>query len=268
MDEVSSSAAVSGLHGLLDLTGRVAVITGATKNIGFATAKLFAEAGALLVLTARTADRLAAVANEIEQRSGRTVLAMPGDVTDLTSMDTLAAAALDRFGGVDIVVNNAFVDMGHQPMVDASSEIWSDGLRGYIEGPHRLIRALRESMTAGGRGAVVNMVSTAAFSPLATLGAYGVMKAAMWSATRYLARELAPSIRVNAVCPGTTREGADPGESEVWRSILPTVPLQRMGRPEETAAAALFLASGASAYTTGQVLFVDGGRVSLSGAAA
>lgn len=255
-----------GYRDLLDLTGRVAIITGATKNIGYATAKLFADAGAELVLTARTAERLTAVAEEIGERSGRAVLAVPGDVTDVSSMDALAAAALERFGGVDIIVNNAFVGMGHQPTLDTPADIWLDGLRGYIEGPQRLLRALHDSMRTRGRGAVVNMVSTAGFSPVAGLGAYGILKAAMWSSTRYLAREMAPHIRVNAVCPGTTREGADPGENEIWKSVLPTVPLQRMAWPEETAAAALFLASDAASYTTGQVVFVDGGRVSLSGA--
>jgi NAD(P)-dependent dehydrogenase (short-subunit alcohol dehydrogenase family) len=255
---------VSGLD-RTRLDGRVAIITGATRNIGLATARLFADAGADLLVTSRTAETLETVAGELRQDATGRVVAIAGDVCDLAHIEQIARRALDEFGGADVIVNNAFVQMGHQPLLDTPSDIWQTGLRGYIEGPTLLARHLAPSMAERGHGAVVNVVSTAAFTPVAGLAAYGIMKAAMWASTRYLAAELAPRIRVNAVCPGTTNESADAGTNATWARVLPLVPLARMATPDETAHAVLHLASDAASYTTGDVIFVDGGRVALSG---
>jgi NAD(P)-dependent dehydrogenase (short-subunit alcohol dehydrogenase family) len=249
-----------------DLNGRVAVITGATRNIGLATAREFARAGADLVISARSADTLHQVAAELEELGPGRVVPVTGDVTVADDLDRLASSALDSFGGVDVLVNNALVVMEHDSILDASDTEWEKGLRGYIQGPLRLIRTLAPSMAERGQGSIVNLVSTAGFMPVAGLGAYGVMKSAMWTLTRYLAAELAPQIRVNAVCPGTTSPDGTTEGRETWERLIKIVPLRRMGGPEESAKPVLFLASSASSYTTGQVIFVDGGRVGLGGA--
>jgi len=249
------------------LAGRVAVVTGATKNIGLATAHELAGAGADLVITARTAHQLEEVARRLEVVHGGRVVPVAGDICDPGAVDELVSVTMSSFGGVDVVVNNALIRIPPaESTLDATDDDWDAGLAGYIKGPARLLRGLVPSMRARGHGSIVNLVSTAAFSAVPGLGAYGTSKAAMWAWSRYLAAELAPEIRVNAVCPGTTsEEGADAvARSPIWQKILPLVPLARMGAPEECARAVLFLASDASSYTTGQVIFVDGGRVALS----
>jgi NAD(P)-dependent dehydrogenase (short-subunit alcohol dehydrogenase family) len=119
-------------------------------------------------------------------------------------------------------------------------------------------------MIDAGSGCIVNILSTAAFLPLPIAAPYGVTKAALWTLTRYLARDWAPHIRVNAVTPGTTSVDGSI-QSVRWNALLPNVPLGRVGLARETAAAVAFLASDDSSYTTGQNLFVDGGRVATSG---
>jgi NAD(P)-dependent dehydrogenase (short-subunit alcohol dehydrogenase family) len=247
------------------LEGRVALVTGGSRNIGLAIARRFAAAGADLVITARTPETLTAVAADIRATTGRRVLAVAGDAAEPDDIDRLASRALEEFGGVDVVVNNALTSVGSTDSVlDADDAVWEASMRGYVQGPLRLLRRLMPSITARGHGSVINIVSTAGFVPIAGLAPYGVMKAAMWSLTRYLASDLAPEVRVNALCPGTTSQ--DGGiYKEGWRALLPLVPMARMGTAGESAGAALFLASDAASYTTGQVIFTDGGRVGLAG---
>jgi NAD(P)-dependent dehydrogenase (short-subunit alcohol dehydrogenase family) len=127
-------------------------------------------------------------------------------------------------------------------------------------GPFQLSKGCARRMLAGRGGSIVNVLTTAAFLPLSPMAPYGVTKAALWTMTRYLAKECAPTVRVNAVCPGTTSADGSVTFAS-WYTALPQVPLGRMGLADETAKAVLFLASDASSYTTGQNLFVDGGRV-------
>jgi NAD(P)-dependent dehydrogenase (short-subunit alcohol dehydrogenase family) len=240
------------------------LVTGATKNIGLATARAFADRGANLVIVARSQDRLEQVAEELRERGGGRVVPVATDLTAPDQVAELGPTALEALGGIDVLVNNALVDMGHDLIVDSDPAVWQSGLDGYLRGPLALIAALADSMAERGRGSIVNLVSTAAFTPVRGLGAYGVMKAAMVAMNRYLAAELAPAIRVNAVCPGTTSEDGTTAGNANFERLVDRVPLKRMGTPDETAKAIVFLASDAASYTTGQVLFVDGGRVELS----
>ncbi len=246
------------------LNARNVVITGATKNIGLAVSRAFAEAGASLVIAARSKDVLDEVAAELRDRGAPQVIPVAADITSPIDLEKLSDTALESLGGVDVLVNNALVDMGHDPILEAPHEVWQRGLTGYLLAPLQLISAFAPSMRERGHGAVVNMVSTAAFVPVAGLGAYGVTKSAMWTLTKYLAAELAPDIRVNAVCPGTTSADGTTSGNANWEKLIAKVPLRRMATPDETAQSVLFLASDASSYTTGQVIFVDGGRVSLT----
>ncbi|ODU07659.1 MAG: hypothetical protein ABS81_00780 [Pseudonocardia sp. SCN 72-86] len=246
-------------------TGWNVVVTGATRNIGLATARAFAERGANLVITARSIDTLESVAQDLRDRGAGRVAAVSADLTTEDGAASLAATALHELGGVDVLVNNALVDMGHAPLLDTDPKVWDRGLQGYLRSPLTLMSAFADSMRRRGRGAVVNLVSTAAYVPVDSLAAYGILKAAMVSMNQYLAHELAPEIRVNAVCPGTTSPDGTTGDSEIWQRIIDRVPLGRMATPEETARTVLFLASDAASYTTGQVVFVDGGRVALAG---
>ena len=176
------------------------------------------------------------------------------------------AHAADRDHGrlaIDVLVNNA--TSGGRPYsgLATSPEQWRDTIEVNVSAPFELCRACVPGMQARGRGSVINVLSTAAFAVVPPMLAYGAMKSALWTMTRYLARECAPAVRVNAICPGTINDG---GALKVptWSKLLPLTALNRVGDPDELACAALFLASDASSYTTGEVVFVDGGRVLTS----
>jgi NAD(P)-dependent dehydrogenase (short-subunit alcohol dehydrogenase family) len=252
------------VHEQLDLAGRVAVVTGASRNIGFAIAELFARHGASLVVNSMNVDALEDVAEHLRSIGDGKVVVAAGDVCDPATTTKIIDAALGDLGGADIIVNNALIDGGRDgfTLLDAPRSAWDRQLGGYLHTPLRLAAALAPSMTARGHGSIVNVVSGAAFTPMSGMATYGVTKATMWAMTRHLAKELAPDIRVNALCPGTTSASGEL-ELEAMRPLVARVPLERLGTAAETAKAALFLASDGSSYTTAQLLFVDGGRSEL-----
>lgn len=252
-----------GEHGYLErfrLDGRTALITGASRNIGAAISRAFAEAGAGLVINARTPEPLEACAGALRQRYGVPVLAIAADLSQPAErarlIETVATAGL----AIDVLVNNATSGGRPDSGLATSAEQWRQAIEVNVAAPFELCRAVIPGMQARGRGAVINVLSTAAFAVVPPMLAYGAMKSALWTMTRYLARECAPAVRVNAICPGTIQEG---GALRVpsWAALLPRTALNRVGDPDELAGAALFLASDAASYTTGEVVFVDGGRV-------
>lgn len=249
-------------HRYLDrfrLDGRTALITGASRNIGAAISRAFAEAGAGLVINARAAGPLDACAVELRARYGVPVLAVAADL----SRDAERSRLLETIAGnglaIDVLVNNAAAGARPDSGLATSDQQWREAIAVNVTAPFELCRALVPGMRARGRGSVVNVLSTAAFAVVPPMLAYAATKAALWTMTRYLARECAPAVRVNAICPGTIQEG---GALKVpsWSRLLPLTALGRVGEPDELACAALFLASDAGSYTTGEVVFVDGGR--------
>ncbi|MFM7142705.1 MAG: SDR family NAD(P)-dependent oxidoreductase [Alphaproteobacteria bacterium] len=252
--------------GILDrfrLDGRTALVTGASRNIGAAISRALAEAGARVVVNARGADALEALAERLRRDVGAEVIAVPGDLADPEQVERVARIVDDRTGGADVLVNNA-TSIGHARPATSLDSTPADvalAMQVNLQAPLALVRAFAPTMRARGRGTIVNVLSTAGFDVVPPMLAYACAKQALWTATRFLARELAPEIRVNAVCPGTVNEG---GELKVptWSKLLPLNALPRVGLPEEVAGAVVFLASEASSYTTGQVVFCDGGRVS------
>ncbi|MBX3025973.1 SDR family oxidoreductase [bacterium] len=252
-----------GEHGYLDrfrLDGRTALITGASRNIGAAISRAFAEAGAGLVINARAPDRLEACAVALRERYGVPVLAVAADLSRPAERARLLAAVAAAGVEIDVLVNNATSGGRPDSGLATSEAQWREAIEVNVAAPFELCRALIPAMQARGRGAVINVLSTAAFAVVPPMLAYGAMKSALWTMTRYLARECAPAVRVNAICPGTIEEG---GALKVpsWAALLPRTALNRVGDPDELAGAALFLASDAASYTTGEVVFVDGGRV-------
>jgi NAD(P)-dependent dehydrogenase (short-subunit alcohol dehydrogenase family) len=163
-------------------------------------------------------------------------------------------------GGIDVLVNNAASGGSPDTSLLTTPETWRDAVEVNLITPFELCRAFVPGMRARGRGAVINILSTAGFAVVQTRVAYGATKSALWTMTKYLARECAPEVRVNAICPGTVQEGGELKRPS-WSKLLQLSALGRVGEPDELACAALFLASDASSYTTGQVIFVDGGRV-------
>lgn len=246
---------------LFSLEGRTAVITGASRNIGAAVSMGFAAAGADVVLVARDGERLAAHAAAVRARTGRRVVEVAVDVSAANAAELVAEAAGQLPGTVDILVNNAYAGGSDlTPLVETAESLWSEVLSVNLMAPVRFSRQFAPQLASEGRGSIINVVSGSGLMPTPGVGAYGASKAALWMVTRYLAVELAPAVRVNALCPGLTTPG---GESHVHFShayLLPQVPLARVASPEEIVGAAIYLASNAASYTTGELLIVNGGR--------
>jgi NAD(P)-dependent dehydrogenase (short-subunit alcohol dehydrogenase family) len=256
------------------LDGRAAVVTGASKNIGAAIAASFAAAGADVLLVARTADDLRLTAAQIcAQSPERRVETLSADILVPADVDRIASQALSAFGRVDVLVNNAFNAGLHEEkdVLCVSDATWDEVLEANLRAPIRLTRALAGAMLeSDSEGSIINVISGSGLLPNSapghlpapTMAPYGVSKAALWMLTRYLAAELAPKIRVNALCPGlVSQDGGMRGEEPYARLLgSGAVPMGRIGRPEEMAGAAVYLASRAASYTTGEMLVCNGGR--------
>lgn len=246
-------------------------------GIGAHVAAAYAGAGANVVLAARSRDRIEHLATELVDR-GHDVLAVPTDVSRPDDLERLVAAAEERFGAIDIVFNNAHANPawlsqesplersrgGETPpdkdLFDYSTEDWQACFDVNVLAPYRLAQAVVPRMKARGSGVIVTVLSATAFKPTPPVIAYGVTKSALHMMTRYLAKACGPEVRVNALCPATiSPDGRTP-----FRASAATSPLGRIGAASETVGAALFLASDASSYSTGQVVFVDGGRVNAT----
>lgn len=247
----------------VDLEGKVAVITGASRGIGEAIARTFAAHGAKVVLASRKVEAVAAVADAIGE-SAHAVAAHTGHEAQCSA---LVRAAIERFGRVDVLVNNAATNPYFGPMIDTDMGAWAKtfevNLQGYFWMARDVARHLRER---GAAGSIVNVASVAGLEAAPMQGAYGATKAAVISMTRTLAYELGSSnIRVNALAPGlveTRLSAAIVQNDAIVSEVLRKTPLGRYGQPDEIAGAALFLASDAASFMTGQVLVVDGGMTS------
>ncbi len=239
------------------LDGRTALITGASRNVGRAIAVAFADAGADLALVARDPERLSATAASIRLASGVQVTTIAADVSTPVGLD----AVVDELRGLplDILVNNAHTTGRPAPLLEAPDDVWAEVFATNLWAPLRLCRELMPKLRESPTGAVINLVSGSGLQPTPNLGPYGVSKSALWMLTRFLAVECAPDVRVNALCPGLVSEDGEP-RNDAHRAIVPTVPMGRVARPEEIAGAAVYLASPAASYTTGELLIVNGGR--------
>jgi len=252
------------LPDLLRLDGKVAVVSGASRNIGLAAARALAEAGAHVVMLARDDERLRTVAAEIARQTGATVTPRACDVSSDAGLDGVVDWLGAEFGQVDVLLNNAH-STGNRtaPVLLVTPEDWTATLSTNLLGPYRLCAGLIPAMMDGRGGSVINMISGAAFRPRGTSLAYGATKAALWSMTQYLAQFCAPKVRVNGLVPGLVQsETGGPAGDDLLARYMPEIPLGRVGRPEEIAPAIVYLASDASSYTTGSLMWVNGGRPS------
>lgn len=241
------------------LSDRVAVVTGASRNIGAALSRAFAEAGADLLMVARTAGPLQAVASGISADTGRRVETLVLDVAEPGAALAVADHAQRCLPAIDILVNNAYSVGAVAPVLETPDDAWERAFAVNVMAPMHLCQALAPSMRQRHGGSIINVLSGSGFLPTPSLGCYGASKAALWMLTRSLAVELAPDIRVNAICPGVVSEDGRP-RSDAQRSLLPDVPMRRVARPQEIVGAAIYLASSMASYTTGEVIFANGGR--------
>ncbi len=242
------------------LTDHVAVVTGAGRGIGAATAVALAEAGADVVISARTKADLDEVA-EVVTATGRRALPVAADLSDVDAVAALADAAHQEFGRLDVVVNN-LGGTYPRPLLDTGTDFLEEAFRFNVSTAHALTRAAAPVMLAGGGGAVVNVSSIMGRVSGRGFLAYGTAKAALAHLTELTAYDLAPRIRVNAVAVGSVATSALDivlTNDELRTRMERATPLRRIGTAEEVAATILFLVSPAGGYLTGKVLEVDGG---------
>jgi NAD(P)-dependent dehydrogenase (short-subunit alcohol dehydrogenase family) len=244
-----------------DLRGRVAVVIGGTSGIGRAIAHGLAEAGADVICTSRRPDQVETAANEIEAK-GRQTLRIVSDVSEKASLENLLAQCVAAFGKVDILVNSAGRTK-REPTLDLDEETWHAILETNLTGTLRSCQVFGRQMIANGYGRIINIASLSTFVSLFEVAAYSASKAAVASLTKSLAIEWAKSgVNVNAIAPGVFRTALNEkllDESDRGREFLTRTPMGRFGNVEELAGAAVFLASEAASYVTGEVIVVDGG---------
>lgn len=246
------------------LDGRRAVITGGSKNIGLEISAAFLQAGAEVMIVGRKREQLDVSAQGLRDLvpDGR-VETVQADIAAPDGAQVVADNVQKQFGVVDVLVNNAHL-VGRTKGVDTFKtdlDAWYEAFETNLFGPVRLLNLLMQPVVDQDRTAsVINVISGAALRVVPGAPAYCTSKAALWMLTKYLAAQAGPSIRVNALCPGVVTEYGEP-RFEMGRKFLAdgSIPLGRLGAPEELAGAALYLASDASSYTTGSMLICNGG---------
>ncbi len=239
--------------------GRVAIVTGAARRIGAVIARELHGRGLDLVLHYRgSADEAGALRDELQDRRARSVVLVRADLADEAAPDRIREAALDAFGRIDVLVNNASA-FYPTPIGSTGPAHWDELMASNLRAPFFLAQACAPELAAR-EGAIVNMVDIHGLVPLPNHPVYSQAKAGLIAQTRSLAGELAPEVRVNGVAPGAILWPESEQSPEAGREILERVPLKRQGRPEDIAGAVAFLALDAP-YITGQILAVDGGRL-------
>jgi len=252
------------MHSTAD-NSKVAIVTGGSRGIGRAIAVALADAGYRVVLCFRERESEAQEVVEAIVRAGGEARAVRADVARAQDAKALVQAALDAYGRIDVLVNNAGTHLPGATLGDMSPEEWERILRVNLTGPFQLVQAVLPTLRKQGAGHIVNLSSNVTQRMPAGYGAYAVSKSGLETFTRILAKEEGPrGIRVNAVAPGPIgtdmlRESLDKLGRERAEAFIKSVPLGRAGEPEEIAAVVAFVVSDAASYLTGQVVYVNGG---------
>jgi len=245
----------------MDLTGKVAVVTGGSRGLGREMVLAFARHGADVVIASRKLEACEGLASEVEKETGRRALPFACHVGRWEDCDALFESTYAAFGRADVLVNNAGMSPLYASLPECSEALFDKVLAVNLRGPFRLSSLFGARMAEETGGSIVNVSSVAAVTPSPAEIPYGAAKAGLNNLTLGLARAFAPKVRVNCIMPGPFLTDI----SKAWdleafeKNAKRGIPLQRGGRPEEVVGAALYFASDASSYTTGAVLKIDGG---------
>ena len=256
---------------MLDLAGKVAIVTGGSRGIGLAAATTFAAAGAKVVIASRKPEPLEQAAEQIRSQvaGGAEVLAVPAHTGDDEAVARVVERTIATFGGVDILVNNAATNPHFGPLLSAEDSHWDKTYDVNVKGYFRMARACVPSMSERGGGRIINIASIAGRRVQPGMGIYCVSKAAVIMLTQVLAVELADQkINVNALTPGfvkTSFSNAIWGNEAISKAVLAAIPQHRMAAPQEIANLLAFLASDASSFITGSIIDIDGGQLAAPG---
>jgi len=247
---------------LFQLHGKVALITGASKGIGEAMARGLAEFGAKVVVSSRKQDAVDAVAESF-RADGLEAAGIAANMGNMDDIQALVEKTVATYGGLDIVINNAGANPVFGPIQNTDARAFDKIIDVNLKGPFELCKKAYPILKERGGGAVINISSIGGLTPEPHIGIYSVSKAAIISLTKAMAQDWGPdNIRVNAICPGlikTKMSEALWNNDAILERFLDSIPIKRVGTPEDTAGLAVFLASDAAAYCTGGVYMLDGG---------
>lgn len=251
---------MSYLDEVFDLTGKVVLVTGGSRGLGKEMVMACARAGADVVIASRNLETCRLVAKEVEETTGRHALAYGVHVGRWDQLDGLVEAAYERFGKVDVLINNAGMSPLYEELTDVTEQLFDSVVNLNFKGPFRLAALIGERMVAAGRGSIINVSSSGSIRSSKTIIPYAGAKAALNSMTDGMAQAFGPGVRVNTLMSGTMfTDVSKAWDMESFNESIKKIALERGGEPHEIVGAALFLASDASSYTTGATIRVDGG---------
>jgi NAD(P)-dependent dehydrogenase (short-subunit alcohol dehydrogenase family) len=246
-----------------DLTGKVALVTGATRGLGRAMAEGLARAGSAVAVNGRTPEACESAAREISRDTGSETLAAPCHVADWDALPALVGAVMDRFGRIDVLINNAAINPVPKAIADMTEAYWDKLQAVNVKGPLRLSQLVAPRMAENGGGSIVHVITIGAYIGGPGLSAYTSGKAALRNLTKVMAQEWAGiGVRVNAIAPGSFMTDMMKGALELpgFQEGATELSFQkRIADPKEIAGAAIYLASDASSFVTGTSLVVAGG---------
>jgi NAD(P)-dependent dehydrogenase (short-subunit alcohol dehydrogenase family) len=248
---------------MVSLKGKVALVSGASRGIGEASALAFADAGAYVVVASRKLPELEKVAEKIRAKGVKS-MAIAAHIAKIEESQNLVKQVMENFGRIDILFNNAGTNIFVGPLMNANEAVWDTTFNVNLRGPFFLAQLVAKVMKEQGGGTMINTASTASFRA-SDLNIYGVTKAAYVMLTQIMAKEWGPlGIRVNAIAPGVIKTKLS---EMIWKDpvrgekIAQSAPLLRLGEAEDVASVVLFLASDMSRYVTGETIVVDGGQL-------
>ncbi|MFB8388084.1 SDR family NAD(P)-dependent oxidoreductase [Microbacterium sp. NPDC055910] len=249
------------MNDIFDLSGKVALVTGGSRGLGLAMSRALAAAGADIVIASRDGDACEAAAAQIAGETGRTALGVGAHVGKWDDLPALVDTAYDRFGKIDILINNAGMSPLYDSIGSVTEALFDKVFDVNLKGPFRLSALIGERMFAAGSGSIINISSAASYRARAHNLPYAMAKAGLNSMTVGLAHAFAPVVRVNTIVAGTfLTDVSKAWDMEAFQRRAEAFAARRGGQPDEIIGAALYLASDAASYTTASTLTVDGGQ--------